>query len=270
MIFTHNDYKSFLKNALVEKQKRNPKYSLRAMAKHLRLQPSLLSSILSGDRELTENNAPGVAERLDLSPIESEYFLLLVQYSRSKNPVVKQSILKQIEQKNPQLRRSYDLSIDHFLNISEWFQIVVLNWLRIPGKSQNPQDIAKAIGIHSYEVEDALNRLERLELIERGTQSRFKVVHDRTLTQSKTDNAAIKKFHKQMLQKIINAQDEVSPQERFTGTETLNLSRSQVGAATEIIEECFSKLLELAKKPTAESDVYHAGIFMVPMTQSKA
>lgn len=54
---TTADYRAFLNQKLKRRIEKNPAYSLRAMAKHLGLAPSMLSDVLSGKRNLSLDHA---------------------------------------------------------------------------------------------------------------------------------------------------------------------------------------------------------------------
>lgn len=267
MIFTHRDYKSFLKESLVSKKQKNGAFSLRALARMTKIQPSLLSNILNGDRELTEEGALKVAQGLGLDSAETEYFILLVQYSRAKSPELKETIRNRIQAKNPVLDKEHDLSLDHFRIISDWHHMAILRALEIPGAENTSKRLAEKLRIDPLEVGLALERLERLELVARVKKNTWKSTRSRVLIQSAAPNDAIKKFHKQMLEKIIQAQDTLTPGERYSGTETLTISVSKMKQAHQAIEECFAKLVSLSQKPSTDSQVIHFGIYSIPLTQ---
>jgi cyanate lyase len=56
-----------LKNIFQERINKNPKYSLRAFARDIGLSPSLLSMVMSGQRQLTAKQAAKISLKLKLS-----------------------------------------------------------------------------------------------------------------------------------------------------------------------------------------------------------
>lgn len=272
MPFEAASYQAYLKNVLVERAKKNPSFSLRAMARMFGLQPSLLSEVLNGRRNLTEESAIVVAQKLGLDEKERIYFRTLVQLGRTKNPEVKKVLLKQLADLYPRRDKVYDLSVDRFVCISDWHHFAILRLLEIEAFQFTPASIAAALGIHAFEADAAIERLERLELLEKSSDGRYRKTEGDLLVQSQEANAALRKYHAQMLEKTISALTQDSPTERFTGTENIVLNPDQLKEASKIFEECFDKILALSRarksKPDAPSaNVYHLGIHMIPLSK---
>ncbi len=59
-----------LQSELVRRMRVNPKYSLRAFARFLEIDPSSLSQYLRGRRKFTEKQVETLALKLGLSPLE--------------------------------------------------------------------------------------------------------------------------------------------------------------------------------------------------------
>jgi transcriptional regulator with XRE-family HTH domain len=79
-------YQDTLKEHLSRRMGMNPRYSLRAFAKALGLEPSKLSEVLSGKKGLSADRAELVCERLRLQGLDRDLFVLSVisQHSRVK------------------------------------------------------------------------------------------------------------------------------------------------------------------------------------------
>lgn len=82
LIFPFNDYKKFLRQVI----KRAPKagHGLRQkLAEAMGIQPTYLSQVLGGDRDLSIDQGVLLAEFLLLSPEETEFLLLLINRGRA-------------------------------------------------------------------------------------------------------------------------------------------------------------------------------------------
>ena len=66
-------YRSVLRDALIEKQRKNPQLSLRSFAKAVGIQSSFLSMVLNGKRELSEETAAKLAEKLGFTEELNEW-----------------------------------------------------------------------------------------------------------------------------------------------------------------------------------------------------
>jgi PAS domain S-box-containing protein len=68
-------YVTALSECLAARKKRNARYSLRAFAKYLNMDPSALSRILSGKQELSAHSCRKVLEKLDIDAQEKQRFI---------------------------------------------------------------------------------------------------------------------------------------------------------------------------------------------------
>jgi uncharacterized protein (TIGR02147 family) len=261
MLFDHSNYRDFLKEVLTERIQQNRQYSLRGFARNIGIQPSLLSEVLGGRRKLSLESAGLVAQELGLSGQEADYFELLVELDRTKNPSRRESTLRKIQEINPQKKNIHDLSVDHFMVISEWYHFALLRLTEVENFQWSIKNVARALGIHEVEVSLALERLERLGLLRCEKGQKPVKTGSNYLVSSAVPNEAIRKYHTQMLQKTAEALTSQGPTERFSGTEDFLLAEDQLKEASEIFEECFTKILALSKKPSKkQKQVYHLGI----------
>jgi uncharacterized protein (TIGR02147 family) len=86
-IYEFIDPIEFVNRQFSLKKELNPRFSLRSYAKILGYEnPSLISSVLKGDRKLGPELAEKIAHQLNLSPSEQKYFQLLILIKYAKNP----------------------------------------------------------------------------------------------------------------------------------------------------------------------------------------
>jgi uncharacterized protein (TIGR02147 family) len=69
------NYREILQSNWQDRQKINPRFSLRAFAKKLEIEPSTLSQILRGKRDLPAADAQRVLSKLNLNPDMQKHFL---------------------------------------------------------------------------------------------------------------------------------------------------------------------------------------------------
>lgn len=267
MIFEHEDYRRYLKDVLVKRQKRRPAYSLRALARDLGVQPSLLSEVLSGKREFSETTLHSVSERLELDADESDYFRLLVHFKKAKTDAQREKIRARIERSHPRAPRTQDLDLERFRAISDWIHFALLRYLEIPRRFRK-EEAARRFGLHVYEIEAAIGRLVTLGLARADAKRGFVKTAGSLRVESKRDSEALKRYHEPLFAKASESLRRFSPSERYTGTETVLLRTVDLPAAAEIIEECFTRLLALsARSSAADSEVYHFAMNGFPLSR---
>ncbi|HPI40090.1 MAG TPA: TIGR02147 family protein [Pseudobdellovibrionaceae bacterium] len=270
MILEYSDYRSFLKNLIAHKKQQNPSYSMRAFSRHIGIGQSALSQVLAGKKNLSIERATMIANKLNLNFAEAEYFRTLIQIEGTRNSELKQSLIQRAQSLNPQ-REVRQLSVDVFSYISDWYHLVIKNMVGLDHFDFNSKNIASHLGISNFEVEEALQRIHRLEMIEPDPEQkgRYLKVQDYTLTQSAVPNEALKKFHRQMLLKAIDSLETQTPKEKFIGSETFAISEELLPKAFEMADRFLTAMAALseesaqnAKAPKSKEpkQVYHVGV----------
>ncbi len=79
-----SDLRLFLQSELIRRCKINPKYSIRAFARTLKLEPSELSKILNGKRGISHTKFHRIERALHLSPSQRSAFLIGLKEQREK------------------------------------------------------------------------------------------------------------------------------------------------------------------------------------------
>ena len=259
MVFEHASYKKYLRAVLADNISANPQYSLRAFAKKLEMSPATLSQVLSDKKNFSRERAMLVAEKLKLDKSESEYFIQLVELDRAKTPRLKSQVLEKLQEINPK-RDVNDLSVDVFKLMSEWYYPTVLEMLDLYKNSFKVEEVARRLNISPIQVQEALDRLERLGLIEKTPSGEIKKSHAKTVVGSQVPNEALRNFHEQMLTKAQQSLRTQTPNEKYVGSETFCFDESDLEEVNELTEKYFQQVLSLAKKKKDKSHVYHLGI----------
>lgn len=190
------EYVDILKNELVSKLRKNPSYSQRAFAKHLKLSPGELSEILNQKRALSLKKGIKVSKILELSPGEEESFLLSIQGIESKR-----------------LSQSLELSQDMYSVLSDYIPFAIINLADCRDFQWNTQWISKKLGVHTYEVELAIERLKRVGLL-RLDKGKLVIEGDFIVAPSDVPSRAVRKYHKTMLEKAITSLEEQNIEQR--------------------------------------------------------
>ena len=92
-LFEYKSYKTLLKDHIHAVNRRG---YITEMATAAGCTQSYLSQVVHGKPELTPDQGLGLAEFFGFGPIETEYFLLLVQFARATTPKLREHLKKQI------------------------------------------------------------------------------------------------------------------------------------------------------------------------------
>jgi uncharacterized protein (TIGR02147 family) len=205
-----------LKSHYETKQRANALYSLRAFARDLRISSSQLSMILSGKRGISSESAVTIADSLQFNSLQKKYFLNLAEKSFARSHTAKVRGEQAIEKMN-HLEAGLNLSKDEFAAISEWYHLAILQVMQLQGYAEQASlagevsFLACRLNLSEVLVTEALVRLRKLGAIRLADESVGVVASahvptsDFFMVQGAVPNSAIKSFHRQVIQKAIEA-----------------------------------------------------------------
>jgi uncharacterized protein (TIGR02147 family) len=178
-IFSHIDYKVFLKEIIRENQK--TRGFKRKLAEAAGCQASLISRLLHSELHLTPDHSAGIAEFLNLGELESDYFETLLHHNRAASPSYRKKLLKRLEkirEAHSDLRRVFqspemDSVEAQNYYYSSWIPAAVHIACAIKAL-ETPASIAERLGLSPLEVRAALDRLRDLQLV-KEENGRFKI-----------------------------------------------------------------------------------------------
>jgi uncharacterized protein (TIGR02147 family) len=185
-VFLYTNYRHFL----TEHLKNLPKQGhgeLTKMARTLGVHPTLLSLILSGERELTHEQAYDLCQHIGMSSLETEYFTLLVQMARAGNHRYK----KFIQQKLDHLKAENAKMSSHFghertlseqqssIFYSTWMYSAIRIFTSVAEGGVNLEEIRNRFDLPIETVTEIIQFLVSSQLIVEE-KNRFKVGPQRT------------------------------------------------------------------------------------------
>lgn len=258
----------WLRVEYAKRRKANPSYSLRAFAKALSIPSGRMSEIFDGKRQLTASMGEKIAQKLALAPEQSNTFLQLIEGHR------KDARVKKVRNSEEKLIRkgasvSYDqLSTDTFYLISDWQHYAILNLVETDDFRPDPAWIANRLAISKIEVQTAVDRLERLELLKisnrkwRRTRGPLTTTHD-------IPSSALRRSHRQSLEQAIEALEEVPVELRDISSITFPIDMSRIAEAKRMILD-FRRGLSAFLESGAKEEVYNLNIQLIPVTKVRA
>ena len=249
----NNHSQLWLENLIAEKIKKNPQFSLRAFARMVDVSPAVLSRILSGKRKLTFNLATRIADALVLGPVERETL-----YS---------FFLGAPEEKTEEEKVQKELSIDCFNAMKEWYHYGITQLLYIESFKEDSKWIAKMLSITELEAKMAIERLLRLEILDRDENGKLYRTATHLSTTTDIASAGIRHFQKQILEKSIESLEKDDVLERDITSITIAINEDRLAEAKLEIKKFRMKMAEFLG--TGEKTrVYNLGVHLIPLSKS--
>lgn len=267
MITPESDFRKILRRELENRLSRLPKYSLRAFARDLELAPSRLSEILSGKQGLSRERASVVADRLGMAPAERELFCDLVEAEHARGQVSRE--LAKVRLEKQKLDSAFHtLEMDAFQAVSDWHHFGLFLLLSLPSFRNDVKWMAKALDIAPIQVSEALDRLERLGLIERkrGKITRLK---DFIATPDGVPSSAIRKFHRQILERAIAALDTQPVDDRNFSVMITAIDKKKLTEAKRWVKSFRRRFAKRVSDSPAATDVYCLSVQLFNLTHTK-
>lgn len=237
-IFDATSVNDFLRRELDRRLGHNPRYSMRAFARHLDMSPGELSEVLREKRPISARACQKVARALNLSPMEFKHLLVLATTTGAVK--AGESIPLRTTVQSAQAHR---LSEDRFRLVSDWWCFAILNLLDLEDVRWTSTEISNRFGISVLQAQAAMDRLERLNLVKKSGFERVVSTNDFVEHLSEVPSEAIRRYHRSLLEKAIEALDTHSFKERDVTGIGFALDRRELKAISHEIAEFQDQLI---------------------------
>ena len=221
-----------------------------------------MSLVLNGKRPLSGRAARRIAEQLSLSAEESRALLKWAEAKPRKRGQVESQLTDALSNET----NVYQMSLDSFALVSDWFHYAILSLLEIPGCRFEAKWIARHLGINEIEAKSAMERLQRMGLVvKKGARWRQAVSPIRIGNNVPT--GASKKFQKQLMLKAIESIENDPNEIRDFSSMTLAMDPAQIPYAREQIRKFRRKLTAELEALGAPSCVYEFTVQIFPVSK---
>jgi len=256
-----NDLRHIIQKQLTEISLKNPKFSLRALAKKMKVSPSHLSRFLNGKKQFSYPNTIRILRELELSTqqIERILFVLKEQENVKKDLIYKKNVKKDDRKKSI-------LDYQTFKIVADWYHFPILELIRTKGFKNDISWISRRLSLDSHIVAEGLSRLEALGFIKRFNDKIELSQGDIFYTSNDIQSAAIKQHHLQMITKATEALFEQEVDQREFQALNLNFNPDDLNEAKKEIRE-FTKRFTKKFSQKSGDEVFQLNIQMFSLTK---
>jgi uncharacterized protein (TIGR02147 family) len=258
-------YRNLIEEEFDTRKRKNPSYSLRAFARDLDMPPSKLSEVLRGICGLSTTSGQRIAKKLALSNEECAWFLQSIEAHHGRSKQGRLRAKEKLEDLKD-LSGFDELAFERFKIISDWQHFALLELTEIHGFSADPEWIAQRLGISVQETKATIQRLLDFGLLREDAKRGFVQTHVDLTVPGGLPSREIRKHHAQILQKSLEALEEVPVDERDFSAITMAIPQSELPEARRLIKEFrrnFDRLLKKSKSP--KDRVYALAIQFAPL-----
>lgn len=255
-----------LRGELDKRVRRNPRYSLRAFARDVKLSPSRLSEVMSGQHGVSRPSVRTICRQLGFSPQRTEYLCDLVDSKYSRDQLRRKMAKKRLTLAKTE-KSVYEFGDDAFRSVADWYHVALLALVDTADFESDPAWIAKRLGIPAETVVEALDRLERLGVLEVDDEGTVTASKSRTRVADGVAPEAMRTFHEQVLGKAAQAMRTQDRAHRALGCTVVAVSEKAYPEMVELLAEFRRKLGELSNKYDGKTEVYAAAAQIFRLTE---
>jgi uncharacterized protein (TIGR02147 family) len=259
-------YRNCLQEELERRCEKNPRYSLRAFAKALGFEATVVSQIISGKRVPSLRTAQKLLSALGLPPDEEQHFLAsLAEVHRSRGLERLSPFFKKFKADFAPQR---ELALDLFRVIADWYHYAILALSLTDGFKSNPQWIAAELGISEAQTKIAIDRLLKLGLLVERDGALKSSTEGFTTADKQITHAALKRHQKQILEKAIESLENDPVDSRSMTSMTMAVDPAKIPTAKQMVEEFTQRLMQFLESGK-QSQVYELGITLFPLQKRR-
>ena len=243
-----------LRDELQRRQNRNASYSLRALARDLKLPRTTVSDVIQGKRRLSKTSVERLQSRLKLDEHEVE---------RLK----KEGQSEWFETKSENDRRI--LEDEEIELMSNWYYYGILNLARLPGCRADARWIAKRLGIETKVCRQAMDRIVSLNLAE-VVEGELKRTAQPLQTRRDVPSRLSRDLHRQFLNLAESKLETVDIAARDFSTVTIPVSKMRLPKAKDMIHSFRRKLADFLSEAPEDGvldSVYSLSIQLFPTVE---
>jgi uncharacterized protein (TIGR02147 family) len=254
-VFSHSDYKKAVKEIL-EGRPNKGRGELSRLARHLGVNATMVSQVLSGSKDFTHEQAFAVCEFLGLVGIETEYFMLLVQKARAGTQALQRFYTLKISRlRDEALVLSERMNVDRKLNeqeravfYSSWIFSAVRVFTSLSGRGKTTHEIAERFDLPIGKVSEIMNFLvgTGLCLEEKG---RFKMGPQQTHLEWGSPHLSqhLRNWHMSAMQNV-----ERLSKDELMFSACLSISREDFAEVREMLAAKIKSVAEKVKSSSAD------------------
>lgn len=235
----------------------NSSYSLRALARDLNINHSLLSRIIASKIQMT----PKIFERISgpLKLTEEEVSRYKKEISERKKTQSKERVV---------VSNFRSLKIEEFKIIQDWYNFAILELVNLEDFEPTGEWISNKLSIDRDEAQMALDRLISLDLLQKNNKGRYiKVTSHVSVMTPEFTAKAMKERQKAVLTKAIVAMEKLPIEIRDNSSITLSLDSDLLPEIKEKIKKMRRSLANyITQKSKKRDHVYELSVSFFPWT----
>jgi uncharacterized protein (TIGR02147 family) len=269
-IFNYFDYREYLRDIFAVYKKGQKGFSFRSFAEDSGIKsPTYMNRVINGSRNLSEKYFPNICEYFQLTAAQARYFKTLVDFSNTKDPAQKETVLKKILT----LRYSkgeYKIEDKKLHFYSKWYYPVVRELVTVADFQDDFNLLARLCRprITAVQAQGAVKYLLKNDFIRKNPDGTYSQTHQIISTGMEVNSTILRKYYRQLMAQYMDAIDTEKRENRDISSLTMSVSEKVFQSIKKEIQDFRKRLLTMAKKDAGKPErVCLVGLQLIPRSE---
>lgn len=266
-VFRYRNYREFLAAFYTHEKAGGLTY--RGFARAAKLgAPNYLKLVIDGKRNLSSEMAQRFATACRLNEEATAYFKLLVTFTQAENDVERNELHERLS-RFARFRSSQRLDLAQKEYHSSWYIPAVRELVACAGFTENTAWIAASLEpkISEKEAAQALDVLQRLNLLERDESGRLVQASRAVTTGQQTSGLYIRNYHTELIERGVRAMHDLPADERYISALTLSTSLATWAEVRRRVIEFRQELVALCDADPCPAQVIQLNLQLFPLSR---
>ena len=269
-IFLYTDFRKFLSDYYKERKRTQPGFSHRVIGNRVGFSAGYFSRILSGAKPLSEKMIINFCTFLKFSKKEALYFEAMVRYNQAHSNEERRIYYERMLLALPP--QALQLSKDQLAIFKESHYCIIhaILYLLPVNKASDLASIGNLLvpPIRPLKVQEALNLLERLELIFVDGSGNYKVKETFLSSILASDERLIRSFLHNSITQAANALWMFPLEQRPTSTMVISISREGFLKIKDLLDGLRHDINQVVAEEKRATQVYQVNYQMFPVSKT--
>ena len=268
-IYEYLDYRNFLKDFYEEQKARHYYFSYRYFGNRVGIDPSYLLKVMLKSRDLSEKSIPRVSAFCGLSGNEAEYFHTLVHFVKARSQGESKLLFeKLLTIRDVKSRRLFERQYEYFRT---WYHPVVRSVLEYFDFKNDFNLLGRQLSppISAKEARASVRLLEKLNLIRREADGRYRLTETAITTGEEWNSVAIAAYQEHTIRLSQEAVERHDRTLRDISTITMNINAADFEEIRDRITEFRRSIISFVNENSDPDRTYQLNIQLFPLTGKK-
>ncbi len=266
-VFEYLEYRDFLKDFYEEKKSERSFFSYRLFGSKVGMDASYLAKVLIRARHISNDSIVKIIDFCGLKEQEAEYFETLVHFVKAKSQKESKILFEKLlslksVKANALLRHQYEF-------YQKWYYSAIRSILEFYDFRGDYKALAEQLSprISVKEAKESVRLLEKLRLIKKDENGRYRMTDTAITTGPQWQSMAIQAFQEETIRLSHESLSRHPKKHRDVSTVTMNINEQNFQEIRERIKEFRNSIIKYVNEQSSPDRVVQLNIQLFPLSR---